>query len=67
MSKKQEPPRPKEESIGDKLSGFFESTREGMSYLGGKLGSIQEYLSEQFKLADCCNNVTLVNDSMRLS
>mmetsp|Transcript_3476 Transcript_3476/g.5916 ORF Transcript_3476/g.5916 Transcript_3476/m.5916 type:complete len:88 (-) Transcript_3476:65-328(-) len=50
---------------GSTLQNLVENTKQGVSYFSGKFNSIQEYVTNQLRMADCCNNVQMVDDSHR--
>lgn len=45
-----------EEWLARRAQTFIETTKENFSLIGQKLGMFQSYVSQQFSLANCCNN-----------
>ena len=50
------------EGISRMAGTFIEKTKENMSFIGQKLGVFQEYLAQQFQMANCCNNFKFNED-----
>ena len=44
---------------GNTWSNFYEGAAQNMRGMGEKFSQLQDYLVNQLRLADCCNNVHL--------